>query len=76
MQRVLNNIVVENPCRDVAQMPSLQTRSQLKPNNRAEEEQRSGDFNLEEGVNQLLACLGDDCDFNLDELQEFNINME
>ena len=51
MQKVLNNIVVENPCRDIVQMPSLQTRTQLKPYNRTEEESKSANFNLEEGVN-------------------------
>ncbi len=76
MQKVLNNIVVENPCRDIVQMPSLQARTQLKPYNRAEEENKSANFNLEEGVKQLLACLGNDCEFNLDELEEFNMNMD
>ena len=35
-----------------------------------------GNFNLEDGVNNVLMCLGQDCEYNLDELQEFNANIE
>ncbi len=34
-----------------------------------------GNFELEQGVNNVMLCLGDDCSFNLDELKEFNSNM-
>ena len=51
-------------------------RAQLKPYSRAQEEQTMGSFNLEEGINDMLVCLGDDCEFNLDELKEFNMNMD
>ena len=35
-----------------------------------------GNFNLEDGVNNVLTCLGEGCDYNLDEIEEFNQNME
>ena len=35
-----------------------------------------GNFDLEEGVKNMLLCLGEDCEFNLDELEEFNANMD
>ena len=35
-----------------------------------------GSFELEEGVKNMLIALGSDCQFNYDELQEFNPNME
>ena len=35
-----------------------------------------GSFNLEEGINNMLIGLGDDCDFNLDEVVEFNANLK
>ena len=35
-----------------------------------------GAFDLEEGINNMLIGLGDDCEFNLDEIEEFNANME
>jgi len=35
-----------------------------------------GSFELEEGVRNVLLCMGDDCSFKLDELQEFNSNVE
>jgi len=76
MQKVLNNIVVDNPSRDVAQMPSQVSRGHLAPYSRAEEERRMGSFELEEGIRNVLACLDRDCTYNLDEIQEFNANIE
>ena len=76
MQKVLANIMVENPCRENSQMPQSMPRSQLRPYNRAEEEERMGNFNLEEGVDNMLIGLGDNCEFNLDEIKEFNSNMD
>ena len=35
-----------------------------------------GNFNLEEGVRNMMLSLGDNCDFNLDETEEFNMNIE
>ena len=75
MQKVLGSILVENPCRDMAQMPTNEQRAQLKPYDRAQEEATMGSFELEEGIRNTLVCLGDDCDFNLDELEEFNQNL-
>lgn len=34
-----------------------------------------GSFDLEEGIKNMLIGLGDDCQFNLDEVQEFNANL-
>lgn len=76
MQKVLATIVVENPCRENAQMPQSVPRTQLRPYNRAEEEEKMGNFNLEEGVDTVLIGLGDGCEFNLDELKDFNSNIE
>ena len=68
MQKVLNNIVVSNPCRDVAQQPMMASRAQIQPYNRAEEEAKMGSFNLEEGINMMLVGLGENCEFNYDEV--------
>ena len=35
-----------------------------------------GQFQLEEAFQNVLTMLGDDCDFNLDQIQDFNLNME
>ena len=35
-----------------------------------------GSFELEEGVKNMLIALGSNCEFNSDDLQEFNPNME
>ena len=35
-----------------------------------------GGFELEEAFSNVLTMLGDDCDFNHDQLQDFNLNME
>ena len=34
-----------------------------------------GSFDLEEGIKNMLIGLGDDCQFNLDDVQEFNANL-
>ena len=34
-----------------------------------------GSFNLEEGINMMLVGLGENCEFNYDEVQEFNANL-
>ena len=75
MQKVLNNIVVSNPCKDVAHQPMSAARADIQPYNRAEQEAKMGNFNLEEGINNMLIGLGDDCEFNLEEVQEFNANL-
>ena len=72
---VLNNIVIDHPCND-SQQPLLRQRSQLPPYDRQAEEQKMGNFNLEEGVRNMMLSLGDNCDFNLDETEEFNMNIE
>eukprot|EP00354_Favella_ehrenbergii_P001611 CAMPEP_0170461254 /NCGR_PEP_ID=MMETSP0123-20130129/7236_1 /TAXON_ID=182087 /ORGANISM="Favella ehrenbergii, Strain Fehren 1" /LENGTH=188 /DNA_ID=CAMNT_0010726243 /DNA_START=102 /DNA_END=668 /DNA_ORIENTATION=- len=46
------------------------------PYNQHEEQQRMGTFELEEGIRNVLACLDADCEYNLDETQDFNSNME
>ena len=76
MQKVLDNIVIDNPCRSAAQMPSQVSRANLKPYNRAQEEQNMGSFELEEGIKNVLACLDSDCTYNLDEIMDFNTNIE
>ena len=35
-----------------------------------------GTFDLEEGIRNVLASLDSDCQYNLDETQDFNANME
>ena len=35
-----------------------------------------GSFALEEGINNMLVMLGDDCQFNLHEVRDFNVNMD
>ena len=46
------------------------------PYNRQEEEQKMGSFELEEGVKNVMLILGDDCNFNLHEMRDFNSNMD
>lgn len=76
MQTVLNNIAVTNPCREIGNVPTQVNRAQLRPYNRAEEESKMGTFQLETGVNGLLVALGNDVEYNLDELEEFNMNVD
>ena len=74
---MLQNIVVDNPCTESGPQTVQQApRAQLIPFDRAGEEQKMGNFDLEEGVKNMLLCLGEDCEFNLDELEEFNANMD
>ena len=35
-----------------------------------------GNFQLEDAFANVLTMLGDDCDYNYDQLQDFNLNME
>ena len=72
---VLQNIHVRHPCPEESQEQAKEL-AFVKEFNRAEEEQRMGGFDLEEAFSNVLTMLGDDCDFNHDQLQDFNLNME
>ena len=76
MQKVLSNIAVENPTRDVDAVPLSIQRPQLDAYNRAEEEAKIGNFELEEGIRNILAVLDSDCTYNLDETRDLNSNID
>lgn len=71
---VLQNIDVRHPCQAESNAPK-ESLTAVEPFNRAAEEQKMGNFVLEEALESVLAVLGEDCSYNLDELQEFNESM-
>ena len=48
----------------------------MPPFDRAAEEARMGNFELEDAFKNVLAVLGEDTEYNLDTLLDFNMNIE
>ena len=72
---VLQNIHVRHPCPAESNEQAKEL-DPVAPFDRAQEEQRMGNFQLEDAFANVLTMLGDDCDYNYDQLQDFNLNME
>ena len=72
---VIQNIDVKHPCPAESDVPR-QELANVPPFDRAAEEARMGNFELEDAFKNVLAVLGEDTEYNLDTLLDFNMNIE
>lgn len=75
MNQILNNIMVTHPCKQSNSIESIQLKP-IKPFERAREMAEMGSFQVEEGSQTLLATIGKECAFSLDDLKDLNVNLE
>jgi len=75
MNQILNNIMVTHPCKQSTNIQSIQLKP-IKPFDRTREMSELGSFQIEEGSQTLLATIGKECAFSLDDLKDLNVNLE
>ena len=75
MNQILANIMVEHPCQDATAKPTAPKLRHVTPLDRAEEENRRGNFNLEEGYMSVLPSYAGS-KFSLDALASMNSQLE
>jgi hypothetical protein len=75
MNRVIESLMVNNPCTSTDSSAQAATDA-VKDYNRAAEQQRSGRFELEEGIQAMLTQYEPSTKWTLDNIKELNQSLE
>lgn len=75
MNRVIESLMVNNPCTSTDQSAQAATDA-VKDYSRAAEQQRTGRFELEEGIQAVLTQYEPSSKWTLDNIKELNQSLE